>query len=88
MPIPASTKLADLVYILRRKKVTAPPFGALLLAPDAVALCLNSLPAKFDDRIRRCPLDLGSQIRVGWFSTLRCSIQETARDRDLVKINH
>jgi len=27
-----------------------------------VAQCLNSLPAKFDDKIRRWPLDLGLKV--------------------------
>jgi len=47
-----------------------------------VARCFNSLPAKFDDKLRRGPLDLGAQSRVGWFSTSRRCISETVQDRD------
>jgi len=53
-----------------------------------VAQCLNSLPAKFDDKIRRGPLDLGTQTGVGLFLTSRCFISETVRDRASVTINH
>ena len=48
-----------------------------------VVQCLNSLPTKFYDEIRR-----GVQTRVGWFRTSRCYISEAMVDRDLVTINH
>jgi len=41
-----------------------------------VVQCLNSLPTKFDDEIRR-----GAQTRVGWFWTSRCYISEAMGDK-------
>ena len=42
-----------------------------------VAQCISSLPAKYDDKIRRGSRDLGAQGKVGLFSTSQCYISET-----------
>jgi len=46
-----------------------------------VAQFLNALPAKFDDKIRRGPLDMGVQSTVGYYSTSLRYISEIVRDR-------
>jgi len=48
-----------------------------------VAQCLTSLPAKFDDEIRRGSLDQGAQI-----FRLPGAISKTVRYRASVTINH
>jgi len=47
---------------------------------DETAGIRSTMPAKFDDKIRRDFLDHKVQTQVGWFLTSRCYISETVRD--------